>query len=362
PPAPHAWAPPPSRQAPLCGAGRRNSGLSFPTGWDQGPWGSEWLGGGRPHCSGLGAGPGAGAGPALTSARRAGSDGSGAEAAAGAEPPEAAPSGRVRPRAGRGRGRFSRCHVLPGAPAGLPLSSPPSTIPFPPFPFHPSFPILPWAPPSPSIHPFHPIPCCPPLCPSTSTIQFPPICPLAPDLPGPPPWPFPHLGTPAPFSVRPRPSGGRPWFLLGGDERERLWAELLRTVSPELTLDHEVPPLPAFPGQEPRCGPEPTEAFTVGPKTFSWTPFPPDLWSPGRSYRLLRGAGGHLESPARSLPQRPAPDPCRAPRVEQQPSVEGAALRRCPMCQKEFGPRLTQLDVDSHLAQCLAESTEDVMW
>ncbi|XP_015299275.2 Fanconi anemia core complex-associated protein 20 isoform X1 [Macaca fascicularis] len=158
------------------------------------------------------------------------------------------------------------------------------------------------------------------------------------------------------------PSGGRPWFLLGGDERERLWAELLRTVSPELTLDHEVPPLPAFPGQEPRCGPEPTEAFTVGPKTFSWTPFPPDLWSPGRSYRLLRGAGGHLESPARSLPQRPAPDPCRAPRVEQQPSVEGTALRSCPMCQKEFGPRLTQLDVDSHLAQCLAESTEDVMW
>ncbi|XP_047304473.1 Fanconi anemia core complex-associated protein 20 isoform X2 [Homo sapiens] len=129
---------------------------------------------------------------------------------------------------------------------------------------------------------------------------------------------------------RTRPSGGRPWFLLGGDERERLWAELLRTVSPELILDHE----------EPRCGPEPTEVFTVGPKTFSWTPFPPDLWGPGRSYRLLHGAGGHLESPARSLPQRPAPDPCRAPRVEQQPSVEGAAaLRSCPMCQKEFAPR-----------------------
>uniref|UniRef100_A0A2K6JSJ2 UBZ2-type domain-containing protein n=2 Tax=Rhinopithecus bieti TaxID=61621 RepID=A0A2K6JSJ2_RHIBE len=135
------------------------------------------------------------------------------------------------------------------------------------------------------------------------------------------------------------PSGGRPWFLLGGDERERPWAELLRTVSPELTLDHEVPPLPAFPGQEPRCGPGPTEVFAVGPKTFSWTPFPPDLWSPGRSYRLLRGAGGHLESPARSLSQRPAPDPCRAPRVAQQPSVEGTALRSCPMCQKEFGLR-----------------------
>ncbi|XP_016807962.2 Fanconi anemia core complex-associated protein 20 isoform X3 [Pan troglodytes] len=181
--------------------------------------------------------------------------------------------------------------------------------------------------------------------------------------PPPPPSPAPLCRTDNLRTGRTRPSGGRPWFLLGGEERERLWAELLRTVSPELILDHEVPSLPAFPGQEPRCGPEPTEVFTVGTKTFSWTPFPPDLWGPGRSYRLLHGAGGHLESPARSLPQRPAPDPCRAPRVEQQPSVEGAAaLRSCPMCQKEFAPRLTQLDVDSHLAQCLAESTEDVMW
>ncbi|XP_064228028.1 Fanconi anemia core complex-associated protein 20 [Aotus nancymaae] len=159
------------------------------------------------------------------------------------------------------------------------------------------------------------------------------------------------------------PSGDRPWFLLGGDERERLWVELLRTVSPELSLDQELPPLPAFPGQERSCSPGPTEVFTVGPKTFSWTPFPPNLWGPGRSYWLLHRAGGHLESPDRSPPQHPAPDPCRAPSLEPQPSVGGAvALRSCPMCQKEFTPRLTQLDVDSHLAECLAESTEDVMW
>nr|XP_021523151.1 Fanconi anemia core complex-associated protein 20 [Aotus nancymaae] len=93
------------------------------------------------------------------------------------------------------------------------------------------------------------------------------------------------------------PSGDRPWFLLGGDERERLWVELLRTVSPELSLDQELPPLPAFPGQERSCSPGPTEVFTVGPKTFSWTPFPPAR----RSYWLLRRAGGHLESHRRLL-------------------------------------------------------------
>uniref|UniRef100_A0A2R8M859 FA core complex associated protein 20 n=1 Tax=Callithrix jacchus TaxID=9483 RepID=A0A2R8M859_CALJA len=135
------------------------------------------------------------------------------------------------------------------------------------------------------------------------------------------------------------PSGDRPWFLLGGDERERLWVELLRTVSPELSLDEELPPLPAFPGQERSCSPGPTEVFTVGPKTFSWTPFPPNLWGPGCSYRLLRRAGGHLESPDRSPPQHPTPDLCRAPSVEPKPSVEGATvLHSCPMCQKEFAP------------------------
>lgn len=38
------------------------------------------------------------------------------------------------------------------------------------------------------------------------------------------------------------------------------------------------------------------------------------------------------------------------------------ALLSCPLCQKAFDPKLTQLDVDSHLAQCLAECTEDVVW
>ncbi|XP_069320851.1 Fanconi anemia core complex-associated protein 20 [Eulemur rufifrons] len=163
------------------------------------------------------------------------------------------------------------------------------------------------------------------------------------------------------------PQGGCPWLLRGGgSESERLWAELLRTVSPDLTLDVEPPPLPARPGQESRDSPEraaPPEVFTVGPKTFSWTPFPPAPAGPGRSYGPLREAGGCPESPTRSPQVRPASEPCGTPSAEEQLAVEGAlALQSCPMCQQEFAPGLTQLDVDSHLAQCLAESTEDVAW
>uniref|UniRef100_A0A8C5V0U7 FA core complex associated protein 20 n=1 Tax=Microcebus murinus TaxID=30608 RepID=A0A8C5V0U7_MICMU len=147
-----------------------------------------------------------------------------------------------------------------------------------------------------------------------------------------------------------------PWLLQGGGgENERLWAELLRTVSPDLTLDVEQPPLPARPSQV-QCAESP-EVFTVGSKTFSWTPFPPAPAAPGRSYGPLQGAGGCPESPSRSPQVRPAPEPCGTPSAEEQ-----LALQSCPMCQQEFAPGLTQLDIDSHLAQCLAESTEDVAW
>ncbi|XP_074074807.1 Fanconi anemia core complex-associated protein 20 [Macrotis lagotis] len=37
-------------------------------------------------------------------------------------------------------------------------------------------------------------------------------------------------------------------------------------------------------------------------------------------------------------------------------------LDSCPMCQVPFTGKLSQLDVDSHLAKCLSESIEDVIW
>ncbi|XP_072464676.1 Fanconi anemia core complex-associated protein 20 isoform X2 [Notamacropus eugenii] len=38
------------------------------------------------------------------------------------------------------------------------------------------------------------------------------------------------------------------------------------------------------------------------------------------------------------------------------------ALDVCPMCQVPFTEKLSQLDIDSHLAKCLSESIEDVIW
>ncbi|ERE82699.1 hypothetical protein H671_2g7224 [Cricetulus griseus] len=161
----------------------------------------------------------------------------------------------------------------------------------------------------------------------------------------------------------------RPWFLLEGSKSEP-WAALLRSSvswNVDLTPNSQpLPPLPAFPSQESLPDPEPTvapEVFTVGSKTFSWTPFPPALGVSGNSYRLFHGTGGSLESPTPPLRACPAPDSTQTPGTQECVSVHSPpALLSCPLCQKAFDPTLAQMDVDSHLAQCLAESTEDVVW
>ncbi|TRZ17502.1 hypothetical protein HGM15179_009614 [Zosterops borbonicus] len=38
-----------------------------------------------------------------------------------------------------------------------------------------------------------------------------------------------------------------------------------------------------------------------------------------------------------------------------------SALDSCPMCLMQFSGRLSQLDIDGHLARCLSESADDVM-
>nr|XP_012420296.1 PREDICTED: Fanconi anemia-associated protein of 20 kDa [Odobenus rosmarus divergens] len=175
----------------------------------------------------------------------------------------------------------------------------------------------------------------------------------------------PPAGSPAEFSLTPPSGRGGP---LPGDGGEcaRPWAELLRAGSADLSPDGELPSLPAFPGPEPGRGPErtaPPEVFTVGARTFSWTPFPQAPrggGDPGRSYRVLLGARGRSGSPARSPQRRPAPQPRGIPGPQEQ--LWEATLRSCPMCQANFAPSLTPLDIDGHLAQCLAESTEDVAW
>ncbi|XP_028343783.1 Fanconi anemia core complex-associated protein 20 isoform X8 [Physeter macrocephalus] len=130
-----------------------------------------------------------------------------------------------------------------------------------------------------------------------------------------------------------------------GGECARPWAELLRAASADLNVDGEPPPLPTFPGQEPRRSPEraPPESFTVGTETFSWTPFPPAPrrgGDPSHSDRVLREFLGRTGSSAWSLQRHPAPEPRGTSSAEEQPSVEGSpTLQSCPMCQADFAPR-----------------------
>ncbi|XP_059869124.1 Fanconi anemia core complex-associated protein 20 isoform X1 [Delphinus delphis] len=172
------------------------------------------------------------------------------------------------------------------------------------------------------------------------------------------------LRTPGAHRSPSKPPGSPP----DGGECARPWAELLRAACAELNVDGEPPPLPAFPGQEPTRSPEraPPESFIVGTETFSWTPFPPAPrrgGDPSDCDRVLREALGRTGSSAWSPQRHPAPEPRGTSSAEEQPSVEGLpTLQSCPMCQAVFAPRLTQLDIESHLAQCLAESTDDVVW
>nr|XP_060478642.1 Fanconi anemia core complex-associated protein 20-like [Panthera onca] len=153
-----------------------------------------------------------------------------------------------------------------------------------------------------------------------------------------------------------------------GGECARPWAELLRAARADLNPDGELPPLPAFPGPESGRGPERAaspEVFTVGPHTFSWTPFPPAPsggGGSGRCYKPLLGAGGRPGSPARSPQRCLGPEPRGTPGARERPWEAAPTLRTCPMCQTDFAPGLAQLDIDNHLAQCLEESAEDVVW
>ncbi|XP_044524580.1 Fanconi anemia core complex-associated protein 20 [Gracilinanus agilis] len=80
------------------------------------------------------------------------------------------------------------------------------------------------------------------------------------------------------------------------------------------------------------------------PQTFAEGPSPPSWKKPGYSL-YLEGVGAEKEATATA--------------ATSQRMVE---LDGCPMCQIPFTGKLSQLDIDSHLAKCLSESIEDVIW
>lgn len=48
--------------------------------------------------------------------------------------------------------------------------------------------------------------------------------------------------------------------------------------------------------------------------------------------------------------------------LKTEPEASQSAVSQCPMCGKSFGPSFTMLDVDSHLANCLSATDDDVQW
>ncbi|XP_042557891.1 Fanconi anemia core complex-associated protein 20 isoform X1 [Dipodomys spectabilis] len=149
---------------------------------------------------------------------------------------------------------------------------------------------------------------------------------------------------PGRLSRRRPPRDGFPPRSASGAAASEPWAALLRAAGVGRSPDLE--PLPALPGQDPEPGPDgpaPPEVFTVGSQVFSWTPLPPPP---------APAPAPAPTSPTGPRKGRPAPAPRGAP----------GAPPSCPACRTAFAPQLDQLDVDSHLAQCLAEGMEDVAW
>ncbi|KAJ7306438.1 hypothetical protein JRQ81_009790 [Phrynocephalus forsythii] len=60
--------------------------------------------------------------------------------------------------------------------------------------------------------------------------------------------------------------------------------------------------------------------------------------------------------------QGPLPANFAEPEKAENSSEGFPNLDQCPMCQMPFTGTWSRLDLDSHLAQCLSESTEDVVW
>ncbi|XP_074970469.1 Fanconi anemia core complex-associated protein 20 [Phalacrocorax aristotelis] len=78
--------------------------------------------------------------------------------------------------------------------------------------------------------------------------------------------------------------------------------------------------------------------------------------------------GTILFGEARNVPAEKQPPLVSVPGTEsckektENQSEGSSTLDSCPMCLIHFSRTLSQLDIDSHLARCLSESADDVMW
>ncbi|KAM9115862.1 Fanconi anemia core complex-associated protein 20 isoform 4-T4 [Pangshura tecta] len=194
------------------------------------------------------------------------------------------------------------------------------------------------------------------------------------------------------------------WFEQQGlSESENMWMLILKAVNPDLkpTSWETVPSLPEFFGQnsENENPPPKPEVFKVGVKDFQWIPLPSfykekALNRKNPSCQISKSQTEHLmerEDQADqnqlniapvvekiSLAINDDPGETRSTSAEIKsvdiPKMEGLeekaedqragalTLDSCPMCLIQFTGTLSQLDIDSHLAKCLSESADDMIW
>nr|XP_060615097.1 Fanconi anemia core complex-associated protein 20 [Anolis sagrei ordinatus] len=172
------------------------------------------------------------------------------------------------------------------------------------------------------------------------------------------------------------------------------WRAPIRAAQPHLTCPglEDMASLPAFlpkgkrsPTANPAAKPE---TFHAGMQKFQWVPFP--LYQregtkgskPRRPQNSGIKADGRKENEEDKNPKivPPVTSKEHTSEISEMTSILAAGephcisvdgqektedpskemqLEKCPLCQMRFIGNWSQLDVDSHLAQCLSESTDD---
>ncbi|RLV95063.1 hypothetical protein DV515_00012939 [Chloebia gouldiae] len=128
----------------------------------------------------------------------------------------------------------------------------------------------------------------------------------------------------------------------------------------------------------PKSGKLPGHSSSAQPSALAQSPaeaLSPQQQHTGTVESSRAGRKGKGEEKPQMQPQQgELPAPVENPRLGSAPGAEGyeekvqnqseaaAALDSCPMCLMQFSGRLSQLDIDGHLARCLSESADDIMW
>ncbi|XP_064893532.1 Fanconi anemia core complex-associated protein 20 [Columba livia] len=88
--------------------------------------------------------------------------------------------------------------------------------------------------------------------------------------------------------------------------------------------------------------------------------------SGGEELQIQPNQGKVSLGEAACVPAEQKPPPVNGPGTdgceETEQSEGSSTLDSCPMCLIRFSGTLSQLDIDGHLARCLSESADDVMW